>query len=293
MHTAPNNERELEVNHLLTGRRRGGGSDSGSEPLPELVVAGPETLFQVTDLRFEGPTARASMPVVPEISGPGGAVSAGSLGVLVDVALGYALVAGRPPGHWSVSTEICVEALAGLSSAHRCLHAEATVLDVDALGGLARGAVFDDAGRLVAVCSQRGRFVPLADGSGDKPADSLPPSVDITGLTELIGTRVQAHLPGLQLAVARAVINPSGNLHGGIALCASDVAAHVATGELERQWITTSIQVSYVRPVPEDVDIVFEARFCHRGRGLAVADVVGSVTGKACTIARVTLQPGG
>jgi uncharacterized protein (TIGR00369 family) len=263
-----------------------------SDPLPELVVGGPETIFGVTDLSFDGPTARASMPVTGALVRSGG-ITAGSLGVLIDIALGYALVAARPPGFWSVSSEIAVEALGGLRSARGRLRAEAEVVDVDALGGLARGRVFDDTGELVALCSQRGRFVPVPVGGTSASAggyERLPAGGE---LLDLIGAEQLPSDQGarLQFVASDAVTNPLGNLHGGIGLCCSDLAAHLALGSSNGPWATTSLQTSYVRPVPGGAQVEFRATARHRGRGLAVVDVDGVVDGRLCTIARVTLQP--
>ena len=254
-------------------------------------MGGPEALFQVTDLVFVGPQARSSMPVDPALSAPGGGISAGSLGVLVDIVLGYSIVAARPPGHWSVSSEIQVEVLGGLRRPRGRLHAQGVVIDLDRYGGLARGRVRDDAGELLAVCSQRGRFVPLLAGDPEAPGVPPSPARGATDLADLLRARPLGGGSGVALTVSPELQNPLRNLHGGIALCAADVAAHVAMDASGQRWTTTSLQISYVRPIRGGVEAEFGAAVRHLGRALAVVDVVGSVAGKQCTIARVTLQP--
>jgi uncharacterized protein (TIGR00369 family) len=88
--------------------------------------------------------------------------------------------------------------------------------------------------------------------------------------------------------------NVLGNLHGGISLCASDILATMAlTAPGQPPLATSSIRVSYSRPVPGDARIEYQAAVRHRGRSFGVVDVVGSVDGKTCTIAHLTAQTAG
>ena len=57
-------------------------------------------------------------------SGPSGLPCAGSLAVLVDNALGYAMIAELPKGCWSVSAEISIELCAAIPIDGSLLRAE-------------------------------------------------------------------------------------------------------------------------------------------------------------------------
>jgi hypothetical protein len=88
-----------------------------------------------------------------------GDVSLGRLGVLVDDVTRYALHASRPSGLWPVSSEIHLSAAAPIARGTTRLEAEGIVVHASDMEGLATGQVHDEAGALVAVCNQRGRFV--------------------------------------------------------------------------------------------------------------------------------------
>jgi uncharacterized protein (TIGR00369 family) len=208
--------------------------------------------------------------------------------VLVDNVLGYAIIGRRPPEHWSVSTEISMDLLTALPRDGSPLHASARVLHADTTGGFSVGEVIDDAGRLVAVCRQRGRFI----ASGPDPAPvrfALPEgAVDALGL---LGASWRAD--GLDVEVTGVLENPMHNLHGGIALCLADLAAGRALADGGPALTTASIQMSYVRAVPGGSTLAVDVEVQHRGRTSGTVEVVGSVAGRPCTIGRVSAHPGG
>jgi acyl-coenzyme A thioesterase PaaI-like protein len=261
------------------------GTHVGPTPLP-IVDAGPESLFGVGRVYAEGEVVRGSMPTGPWLHGADGNVALGSLGVLVDNVLGYAIIAHRPPEHWSVSTEISLDLLAPLPSGGSRLRAEARTVQADATGGFAVGEVHDEEGNLVAVCRQRGRYV----SSGPDPA---PVSFDLPGevpdLATLIGFRADPATSSL--TVTPVLENPLHNLHGGITLSVADLAASQALRDGGPPLLTASLHVLYARPVPGGSTLELGTSVQHRGRGLGCVEVIGRIAGRACTIGRVTAQP--
>jgi uncharacterized protein (TIGR00369 family) len=263
-------------------------------PLP-IVDAGPEALFRVGRVVADGATVRGSMPLGPWLHGPDGAISAGSLGVLIDNVLGYAIIATRPPDHWSVSTEITLDVFDGLRSGRGTrFAADAHTVHADAVGGFATGQVYDEGGDLVAQCTQRGRFVPAGSAFDETPApdglvldaDDMAALIDATATPGSDGVRVH-------LETTAALQNPMHNLHGGIALAASDLAGCLALAETPGPpLVTASVHIVYARPIRAGAAPEFRATVAHRGRTLGLVDVVGLVDGRPCTIARVTSHPG-
>ena len=261
------------------------GTRVGTTPLP-IVDAGPESLFGVGRVYADGAVVRGSMPTGSWLQGADGQVALGSLGVLVDNVLGYAIIAHRPPEHWSVSTEISLDLLTPLPSDGSRLHAEARTVQADATGGFAVGEVRDEEGNLVAVCRQRGRYVP----SGHDPAPlSFDLPHDVPDLAALIGFR--AYPVRSSLTVTPVLENPLHNLHGGITLAVADLAASQALTDGGPPLVTASLHVLYARPVPAGSTLDLVTSVQHRGRRLGCVEVIGSIAGRPCTIGRVSAQP--
>lgn len=252
---------------------------------PPDVAGGPELMFRVGPVRFPDGRPEADAEVGPWLGDRGAPFTLGALGVLVDDVLGLAIISRRPPEHWSVSTEITIDRLA-----LRCGDADLTARSEDphvtATGGLAAGLVLSGTGGPLARATQRGRFVPAS------PTRALPPTVVATprvaGPGSLVGLELVSG--GGSLVVTAELENPLTNLHGGIALCASDLCASAALDDGGPELVTASIHMSYLRPVPAGAVLELRAEVVHRGRTLAVVDVVGVVLGKPCTRARVVAQ---
>ncbi|WP_352231500.1 hotdog fold thioesterase [Actinomadura sp. NBRC 104425] len=242
----------------------------------------------------------------PWTEGPDGRPCLGSLGVLVDDMLGYAVVRARPEDHWPTSLEIHVEFSGHMPIDGSPIYAESRAIDLSPSGGLAQGRLFDAAGRTIAIASQRLRYIPgtpsavlsaasTAEGTAGEPARDAAPATaadfrPATTLEQLGGTLTR-HDSGARLAipVSPAVSNPNRTLHGGIMLCATEIAGHHAVQSAERPLRTGAVHISYLRPGPLEGEVVFEATTVHRGRSLAVAQVVSrNGQGKVCTFATVT-----
>jgi uncharacterized protein (TIGR00369 family) len=257
------------------------------QPLPT-VDSAPERLFQVAaPIASDDGAVTTRMPTGAWLNGPTGRPLGGALGVLADNALGFALLLDRPADRWSVSSEISIDLCGMLPGDGSLLSATARTIHRDTAGGVSSGTVLDEQGRVVAVCRQHGRWVPHAL----LPVGGGLPNARTSDLMSLLGVRVKTTDDGAELECVATIdlVNPLGNLHGGIALCASDIAANAALIATGLTCDTASIHIAYVRPVPLGTVLTFEAAVVHAGRTFAVVSVAGkNESGKACTIATVT-----
>ncbi|MDB5911030.1 MAG: hypothetical protein JWP34_5147 [Massilia sp.] len=255
------------------------------------VVCGAESAFRVGPITADGDTIHAMMQTGEWIEGPDGRPAFGSLGVLIDDMLGYAIVRVRPEGHWATSTEIHVEFSDHLPQDGSLLHAESRAVVLDRSSGLAQGRIFDRSGRTIALGSQRLRFVPGTPAALAMGAD--PPVFESRNGTtmEQLGGTLTRHQGGARLTfpLGPDVSNPMGTLHGGIMLCATEIAGHHAVQNEEHPLTTAAVHIAYLRPGPVEGEVTFEAMTVHRGRSLAIAQVVSrNAQGKICTHATVT-----
>ena len=254
----------------------------------------------------------------------------GSLGVLIDNLLGLAIMTSRPEGRWSVSAEISIDVVSPVPADGSSLRGTAQLLQADEQSGLASAEIFDESGRLVAVCRQRGRFIaqlpsqsiqdqvrnnqydagqepgtsPAAETSGASREVREVREVGETALRSLLGARpLENGGSGLVLDVTEQLTNPLGNLHGGISFAACELAGLSALSADQSAsglqpggapLVTASIHVAYTRPLPIGTVATFVATVLHRGRTLGVAHVVGTNSaGKTCTVATVTAHEAG
>jgi uncharacterized protein (TIGR00369 family) len=245
---------------------------SSTHPFPNLAY-GPEEAFGVHHLAIAGDT------VVGEMSAPS---SPGHVGVLVDDVLGHAILAARPADHWQVSTEIAIDFVGNTRwTGVGPVSAVGWLVDATESGGLALGKVQDTAGRVLAHCRQRGRFVPMF-GELVPPVHSA--SVTDADTAALLGLRMRDEVT-VEMPVIRRLSNPLGNLHGGVALTVSDWLASRRMPER----VTASIHIAYVRPIQGGSTPRFAVDHIHQGRTLAISRVVSSnAAGKPCTIATIT-----
>jgi uncharacterized protein (TIGR00369 family) len=272
------------------------------------VAGGPEGLFRMGELSRDGKLTRASMRTGPWMLGPDGEPCRGSLGVLADDILGYAVHAERPDGHWSVSTEISLDFCSQLPVDGTTLHGESHTVEFDTSGGLSIGRIVDSTGRTIALGSERVRFVPGAPAAraqgrstqtradsdaleGSNRLSRPDPRPGPRSTPDVLGATTRGHDGGitLRLAATLELSNPQGSLHGGISLCASEIAGLAILQERSLPLVTASIHIAYLRPVPVDGEVSFDAKVLHRGRTLGVAQVVShDADGRACTLATVT-----
>ncbi len=204
---------------------------------------------------------------------------AGALAVLVDDLLAYAITENLPSGRWSVSTEITLDVLQALPTSGR-VFVKCQRDHADEQGGFASGTAKDESGRLLAVCTQRGRFIPAPDGLVEEGAWGGPPR---PGDLERV-LAVQADVP---METTDVLANEADNLHGGISMFASDLVAASFAPEL----VTASIHITFVRGLPIGSSVTWRTAVRHPGRSLTVVDVDGVVDDRVCTTARVVLHP--
>jgi uncharacterized protein (TIGR00369 family) len=250
-----------------------------------------EALFAVTSVAGSAELTTGTMRTGPWSTGADGRPSPGALGVLLDDVLGYAALAARPAGHWAVSVEMHVDFCGELPGPGSGLRAESRVVRADAVGGLAEGRVLDAAGSVVATCSERLLFVP-GDPSGmtvpRAPVPDSTPAPDLPGLL-----KVDLHRDGdaasLELAATEQLANPVGNLHGGVLLCLTELVGEHALHDPAAPLVTSSVLITFVRPVALHQQLRLDATVQHRGRNLGVAQVVSrNAAGKVCTVATVS-----
>jgi uncharacterized protein (TIGR00369 family) len=79
------------------------------------------------------------------------------------------------------------------------------------------------------------------------------------------------------------------NTHGGVLLCAAEIAGSLALHADAGPLQTSSIRVVYVRSVPVTDTITYTTEVLHRGRTLGTAQVTArGASGKTCAIATIT-----
>lgn len=254
-----------------------------------------EARFGVGTIDLEGRRTVASM-LIDERHAVRGRTSLGSLGVLVDIVLGFALIKRRPPGHWSVSCEIAIDAVPTLPPPGTTVSIEAETDFAGATEGLATGWVVTEDGSRVALAMQRARFVPWAeDHRFDSRRQHAPSSSACDGLAELLDAELTAAGEAI-LPPDPAWQNPLHNLHGGVALATSCLAADRALEELctregRPALVPRSIRVNYVRPIPADRPARFSPHLRHLGRTFGVVDVEGIGARGVSTLAHAAAHP--
>lgn len=248
----------------------------------------PDQLFRVHDLRGGDGTFRASMTLGPWLLGDDGSVAAGALGVLIDNVLAYAGLT-RSPERWSVTTEMSLTAYPAVAEAGTVVHARAESVHADVFSGFATGDVRTTEGLLLASCSQRTRFM----DSRPMATAAAAPQTGYEGLhlPSLVGGGGDKNDPSVWLHVGHNFQNPLANLHGGVSMHACDIAATKALRLDGSELTPMSIQLAYLRPVPAGTDIEFRPKVVHRGRTLAIVDVVGIAEGRNAIVARTCAQP--
>jgi uncharacterized protein (TIGR00369 family) len=261
------------------------------EPVLRPVPSPADALFEVGDFQLDGPVVRASMRVGERHREADGSLSPGVLGVLIDSVLAYSCLSD--PDRWSLTIEMTADVFPAMQEARGVLHAEAQAVHDDGFGGYATGRVWSDDGRLVATCNQLLRFTE-GRPSPPEPTPSPPPnrSVPLGRVRDLVGGDDHVDT-GVRFLVAPQVQNPLHNLHGGVSMYACERAAARALAASDVPALgTTSLRVTYLRPVPASSPIAFHPTVVHRGRTLTVVDVAGAVdAARPSIIARASAEP--
>ena len=261
-----------------------------TERLPLHVIrCPPDDLFRIDDIYREGDAVRALMPLGDWSAETDGTTALGTLGVLVDSVLGYASMI-TTPGRWSVTTGMTLDAFPALQGALGSVMAEGEVVQADTFSGFAAGRVRSADGVIVATCTQRLRFLDGVPHEATRSGTQMAEGLRRLRPASLLGGDVQS--PDVRFEVIPELQNPLANLHGGISMYACDRAVARALTPSATAFSTTSLQVSFLRPVPVGQWVEFRPTVLHRGRTLAVVDVMGAVAGqRPAVVARATAQP--
>lgn len=278
-------------------------TQAGPDWLTLTPPGGPEEMFRIGGTTQADGGVLLSMPTGEWLRGPDGRTASAALGVLIDDVLGNSIIERRPANSWPVSTEISVDYVSWPPSDGRPVQARSRALSAPPAGALAAGEVTDSVGAVLAVATSRFHFVPgepvaprglaVPGDSGDGRAQ--PGALGPAGpgsLLALLGADLRGDVMGatLTLPAGPHLANPRGFLHGGIALCASQLAGERAVsagGSLP----ATAIRIAYVRPVVLAGTLTFTARVLHSGRSFGVAQVTATgPAGKLGTVATVTCQ---
>jgi uncharacterized protein (TIGR00369 family) len=254
-----------------------------------------EAAFGVTGVTGDRVLTVGSMDTGPWSIDSEGASCAGSLGVLIDDVLGYAVVSARPPGHWAVSTEIHADFGRALPAPGERLRSESSAVALGPAGGLASGVVRDATGGLIATATERLQYVPGEPGGlAENAAAALPMSAVVDGATsvaELLGVRRSGGGAdaGLRFTPSEQLANPVGNLHGGVLFCAVELAGRSGLDPGVAPLVTSSVHLAFLRPLRLHAEVRLAVTVAHRGRTLGVAHVVATnPEGKVCALATVT-----
>ncbi|WP_261562257.1 PaaI family thioesterase [Frankia tisae] len=262
-----------------------------------------ETRFRVQPPAHGDDGTRVRMRTGPWLAGPGGIMTVGSLGVVVDDAIGSTILRARLGDQHSVTSQLSLEVVVPPPWPGPELTAHATLLGRDIVGGLAAATVFDGEGRVVAVATGRCRYVPAdilppggmrpplppADhGSLFETLDLAPPAAGPATPAGAIPEQAApaAAGPALVLPSGPGMQNPHNTVHGGVLLCGSELA--VALADPDGPPRTTSIRISFLRPGDGNHPVAYTVSTVHRGRSLAVYQVsAGGPAGRPYTVATV------
>ena len=271
-----------------------GGSAASSGDRIAVFDAWPERLLGVSAVHLVGREVVGSIEAGPYLSWDGCTAAAGSLGVLVDDVTGYSLVRHQPAGMASVSTEITLDLLGAIPIDGTPIVARARAIQRDQRGGLSTAELRTAQGDLIAVATQRGRFVAAAHST--MQAFPPPGGGERAGTLETLlwpdGDRPTANADGhVDLRVGPRFVNRLGTLHGGLSILLVDEIARAAIRGAGGTLSTASIHVGYLRPVLLGSTISLSAAVVHRGNSSGVVHVVGRTeTGKPGVVATVTLH---
>ena len=266
---------------------------------------GAEWLFGIGMTFGKDSPAHGTMRSGPWMTGPDGAPNAAALGVLIDDTLTLAAVLRRPPSHWLVTTEVSIDHVAPLPLDGRTLTSSGEIVSADSGGALATGTIQDESGQALALMSLRSRYVPgvpeqqppgMPDpGSSDVPPAEEParpehPEPERKSLLSMLDASLEPEDGQVRLRMPGEPFlgNLRGTLHGGVALCASQLAASYWLPADEGMSIA-STRITYLRGLELSGPVEFTARPVHHGRTFRLIEVTSyTASGKPATIATVS-----
>lgn len=237
-------------------------------------------------------------PVGDQFVDPSGRFATGGMAVLVDSGLGSENHRHRPPGTWTVTTELRIDLLARPRAGTSGLGLRSDHLGDDGHCLITRGEVLDDDGTVLAAGLVKSMEVAGAaelDHYDDEPP--WPSALAPGTLAEVLCLTLH-HLddgPGGSRAVEAviapepALANPLGNLHGGVFAAVAEVAG-AAVFPHEREVSSSSLDVRYIRQIPLVGPVTVRAETVHDGRSWGISRVSTlDERGKVCAVASVTV----
>ncbi|MDS1112921.1 PaaI family thioesterase [Gordonia westfalica] len=251
-------------------------------------IGGPEVMLRISGHSMSAEQGRARIETGPWLADPAAGVNRAALAVALDDVTGYVVDSGSPEGRWPVSLNIRMDFVTDPPLDGTVLDVTGELVARDERGAMTTGTVSDPSGRTIATIVQRSHLVDAPTTPGAHATTEVLDAPD-SPVRDQLGLVPTA--PGV-LTMAPTVLsaNGMGSVHGGILVCASELAA-MSSVEASRQLRTTSIDITYVRPCNAADTTTFTSETLHRGRSLSVVRVVSAnSSGKPSSIATVVLQ---
>jgi uncharacterized protein (TIGR00369 family) len=254
----------------------------------------PEYFMGVGGIDLVGKESFASLQSGPWLSWDGHQVSLGSLGVLFDNVLAYPMLSGSSDQSALVSTEITIDSLVPLAVDAGTLSARGTLLSRDEQSAFATAELHAADGTLVAIASQRGRFVPFQEAPLYDYQAVESGTID-SSLVDLVWPGNEpprlSDEGRIEVMVEPRLGNHMNCMHGGISILIAEWSAIAAARAQGRELATASLRTAYARPIPVGTKATFETTVLHLGRSVANVNVVARTEeGKCAVMATVTLQ---
>lgn len=257
---------------------------------PPYIELGPERLFHLGPVVGDALRAAGSMKTGPWSTDMHSRPAVGSLGVLVDDVLGFSIAAATPMGKATVTTHIHLDAIRPVPIDGSDITAEITSVEFDGSGGFVSGRVVDGSGRVIALATLRGKFVPAVPDRdstfelGPRTVASLAEHSRRWSSPNALEARMVPTEDGvdLQFNVSKSLVNVRGSQHGGITFCAAELAGRGALGRHSGadEFTTVAVDIAYLRPALMGSVLVFRARRIHAGREVGLVRVEGFVDEK-------------
>lgn len=228
----------------------------------------------------------------PWMDRPRGGQHPGSLGVLLDHALGEQLYIHCGEGQLSLTTELVFNIIEPPPWRTSTLLAESWATRIDRTGGHAQGLVRDDSGAVIATGSTWVRYAsPAARTTAMDPALHPPRHAAAQSLEDHLGFLASAGPDGARAELPHPELwaNEYGIVHGGVWAALVEAAAGQLLAAVSGDTLATaSVRISYIRP-GDTGPLSVDAEPRHIGRSFGEASATGTdFTGQPCVLATVT-----
>ncbi|NMO03950.1 PaaI family thioesterase [Gordonia sp. TBRC 11910] len=251
----------------------------------QFVAGGADALMRVTPTSLDDQRAVFSIPTGPWLTDPHLGRVRSALGIPLDDVTGYVVAAGVPPGRWPVSLGIKVDFLADAPVDGTSVTLVGELVARTDVGATTRGIAYSETGDMLALVTHRSHLIHVVGRPQTAAFDGPVPDAEAPLRESLAFTTVER---GVVMAPTPWTANVMGNVHGGVLVVGSELAAHSMVGE---GFSTVSIDVSFLRPCDATAPTVFRGDVVHQGRTVAVVHVAAiGHGGRTCAVATVILQ---